>query len=120
MHPRRARDSRLYELDGLVQRARRTIARAKALRARAEFAREKADTVYKSASGSRLRSGRRSASLIHNLENASHELQILQSRIDSVMKQNVVPSPARSTAGAETKPPAPLLAIHGSSLSKHR
>jgi len=112
---RRGRNSRTHELEGLVQRARNTIARAKALRARAELARKKADAVYKSASAACLRSGGRSASLIHDLENASHELQILQSRIDSVMKQTL--SPALSTAAAETKARAPLLAIHGSSRS---
>lgn len=90
MPPRRARDSRRDELEGLVQRARSAVVRARALRARAEFARKKADAVCKSASASCLRSGGRSASLIHNLENASHELQRLQSKIDSVMKQNVV------------------------------
>src|SRR5215510_5636381 len=117
MPPRRAHDSRLHELEGLVQRARRTIARAQALRARAEFVRTKADAVYKSASASCLRSAGRSASLIHDLENASHELLILQSRIDSVMKQTWSRSPALSTAAAKTKASAPLLAIHGSSLS---
>ena len=112
---RRGRNSRTHELEGLVQRARNTIARAKALRARAELARKKADAVYTSASAACFRSGGRSASLIHDLENASHELQILQSRIDSVMKQTL--SPALSTAAVETKARAPLLAIHGSSRS---
>src|SRR5262245_6858292 len=117
MPPRRARDRRLDELEGLVQRARSTIARAKVLRARAESVRKKADAVYKSASGSCLRSAGRSASLIHDLEDASHELQILQSRIDSVMKQTWSRPLGLSTAAAETKAPAPLPAIHGSSLS---
>ena len=78
------------EVEPLFQRAREAIARAEALCARVESSRKTADAVYKSTSGSRLRSGVRSASLIHDLENASYELQILQSRIDPVVKQDVV------------------------------
>ena len=80
----------LDEVEGLIERAHSAIARAKALRESAEFARKKAEAVHKSAAGSCVRSGGWAASLVHSLERASHDLQVLQSRIDAVMKQNVV------------------------------
>lgn len=76
------------DLEGLVERAHSAVARARALRARVGLTRNNAEKVYKSAAGSCVRSGGRAAALIHNLEQASHDLHILQSKIDSVMKRN--------------------------------
>ena len=79
----------LGELEGLVERAHSAVARARALRARVGLTRNNAEKAYKSAAGSCVRSGGRAAALIHRLETASHDLQLLQSKIDSVMKRDV-------------------------------
>ena len=85
---REGRMARRAERDSVIQRGRIAVAEARALREHNRLARKKADAICKSASSSRLRSGGRAASLIHDLESASHELHMLQSRIDSIIKHN--------------------------------
>jgi len=88
--------SRRAERDSVIKRGRSAIAEARAIREDNRVTRKKADAIRKSASGSRLRSGGRSASIIHDLESASHELHILRSRIDSVIKHKELRPDARS------------------------